>query len=213
MAQTVKNLPAVRETWVRSLGWDDPLKGIAPVFFPGESPRTEELWSRVAESDMTERLTLSLSVTEPGRACPMGGAYNHPKYSWQREHGLKRGNTMPIWGVSCLPSSMDWERNLHSLTGFQVWGLWNPHLHPSATLLFLAWGLCCLSAVGVGVCVSLCELGLVRHPRVTGSLSREAPPLSASRSPHAPPTLTHSNLPCSHPLVRCVFFPTRLHES
>ena len=32
--QLVKNLPAMRETWVRSLGWDDPLeKGKAtPVF-------------------------------------------------------------------------------------------------------------------------------------------------------------------------------------
>ena len=26
MAQTVKNLPAVRETWVGSLGWEDPLE-------------------------------------------------------------------------------------------------------------------------------------------------------------------------------------------
>ena len=26
MAQLVKNLPAVRETWVRSLGWEDPLE-------------------------------------------------------------------------------------------------------------------------------------------------------------------------------------------
>ena len=26
MAQTVKNLPAVWETWVRSLGWEDPLE-------------------------------------------------------------------------------------------------------------------------------------------------------------------------------------------
>ena len=26
MAQTVKNLPATQETWVRSLGWEDPLK-------------------------------------------------------------------------------------------------------------------------------------------------------------------------------------------
>ena len=26
VAQTVKNLPAVQETQVRSLGWDDPLK-------------------------------------------------------------------------------------------------------------------------------------------------------------------------------------------
>ena len=26
VAQTVKNLPATRETWVRSLGWEDPLE-------------------------------------------------------------------------------------------------------------------------------------------------------------------------------------------
>ena len=30
IAQLVKNPPAMRETWIRSLGWDDPLeKGIA----------------------------------------------------------------------------------------------------------------------------------------------------------------------------------------
>ena len=26
MAQTVKNLPTMQETWVRSLGWEDPLE-------------------------------------------------------------------------------------------------------------------------------------------------------------------------------------------
>ena len=26
MAQTVKNLPAMLETWVQSLGWEDPLE-------------------------------------------------------------------------------------------------------------------------------------------------------------------------------------------
>ena len=26
MAQMVKNLPAMRETWLRSLGWEDPLE-------------------------------------------------------------------------------------------------------------------------------------------------------------------------------------------
>ena len=26
MAQTVKNLPAMQETWVGSLGWEDPLE-------------------------------------------------------------------------------------------------------------------------------------------------------------------------------------------
>ena len=45
MAQTIKNPPAVQETWVRSLGWEDPLR-IAwqptQVFLPGESPWAEE---------------------------------------------------------------------------------------------------------------------------------------------------------------------------
>ena len=40
MAQTVKNLPAMRESWVRSLGQEDPLEeGLqpTPVFLPGKS--------------------------------------------------------------------------------------------------------------------------------------------------------------------------------
>ena len=35
MAQLVKNLPAMREIWVRSLGWEDPLekgKGYPPQY-------------------------------------------------------------------------------------------------------------------------------------------------------------------------------------
>ena len=36
MAQLVKNSPAMLETWVRSLDWEDPLeKGKASVFWPG----------------------------------------------------------------------------------------------------------------------------------------------------------------------------------
>ena len=46
VAQTVKNPPAMQETWVLSLGWEDPLEeGMTPhtpVFLPGESPGTEE---------------------------------------------------------------------------------------------------------------------------------------------------------------------------
>ena len=40
MAQIVKNLPAMQETWVLSLGWEDPLEKEmvpTPVFLPGES--------------------------------------------------------------------------------------------------------------------------------------------------------------------------------
>ena len=56
----VKNLPAVWEIWVRSLGWDDPLeKELAtPVFFPGKSHgerslKGYSLWD-CKELDMTE---------------------------------------------------------------------------------------------------------------------------------------------------------------
>ena len=45
VAQMVKNLSAMHETWVPSLGWEDPLEeGMAPtpVCLPGDSPWTEE---------------------------------------------------------------------------------------------------------------------------------------------------------------------------
>ena len=45
VAQKVKNLPAMQETWVQSLGWEDPLKKAwqpTPVILPGDSPWTEE---------------------------------------------------------------------------------------------------------------------------------------------------------------------------
>ena len=51
MAQTVENLPAVQETQVRSLGWEDPLEkeiAIHSSILAGKIPWTEEpgeLWS------------------------------------------------------------------------------------------------------------------------------------------------------------------------
>ena len=39
VAQTVKNLPALQETWVPSLGWEDPWRKEwlpTPAFLPGE---------------------------------------------------------------------------------------------------------------------------------------------------------------------------------
>ena len=60
MAQLVKNLPEMWETWVRSLGWEETLekgKATTPVFWPGEfhglnSPGGHK------ELDMTEQLSL-----------------------------------------------------------------------------------------------------------------------------------------------------------
>ena len=45
MAQMIKNLPAMREAWFQSLGWEDPWRRAwqpTPVFLSGESPWTEE---------------------------------------------------------------------------------------------------------------------------------------------------------------------------
>ena len=67
MAQVVKNVPAMWETQVWSLGWEEPLEKVklpTPVFLPGEIPWTEEPrrlspWDH-KELDIGERLTLSL---------------------------------------------------------------------------------------------------------------------------------------------------------
>ena len=64
----VNNLPAVRETWVRSLGWEDPLekgKATHSSILAWRSPWTEEPGGYRPrghkEPATTERLTLSLN--------------------------------------------------------------------------------------------------------------------------------------------------------
>ena len=69
VAQMVKRLPAMRETRVRSLGWEDLLeKAMAPhsSTLAWKIPWTEESgglqsWGR-KESDMTERLHFTLTL-------------------------------------------------------------------------------------------------------------------------------------------------------
>ena len=61
MAQLVKNPPAMWETWVRSLGWEDPLekgKATHSSILAWRIPRTNP-WGH-KESGTTERLSLSL---------------------------------------------------------------------------------------------------------------------------------------------------------
>ena len=62
VAQLVKNPPAMWETWVQFLGWDDPLeKGMLThsVFWPGEFHWLYSPWG-CKESDTTEWLSLSI---------------------------------------------------------------------------------------------------------------------------------------------------------
>ena len=62
VAQLVKNPPAIRETWVRSLGWKDPWtreRVPTPVVQPGEFHGLYSPWGH-KELDTTERLSLHL---------------------------------------------------------------------------------------------------------------------------------------------------------
>ena len=66
MAQRVKNLPAMQETWVQSLGWEDPLEeGMATQSQYSCLENTHRQRSLVGyspwghkESDTTERLSI-----------------------------------------------------------------------------------------------------------------------------------------------------------
>ena len=74
-AQTVKNLPAVLETHVGSLGWEDPLEeGMALLFLPGESEGRRSLvgdspWGHT-ELNTTGRLWLYMCMGWGGVKTP-----------------------------------------------------------------------------------------------------------------------------------------------
>ena len=70
MTQLVKNLPAMWETWVQSLGWEDPLeKGLAThsSILAWRIPMDRGAWwatvHRVTKS-RTQRATNTISVSE-----------------------------------------------------------------------------------------------------------------------------------------------------
>ena len=60
VAQLVKNLPAIRETWVRSLGWEDPLEKVIATRSRILAWKIHGPYSLrgCKKSDMTEQLSL-----------------------------------------------------------------------------------------------------------------------------------------------------------
>ena len=64
VAQTVKHLSTMRETWVRALGWEDSLekgKATHSSIIAWRIPWIYSPWGR-KESDMTEQLSLSYII-------------------------------------------------------------------------------------------------------------------------------------------------------
>ena len=71
MAQLVKNPSAMRETWVQSLGWEDPWRRKwqpTPVFLPGKLHGQRSFYSPWGhkESDTTEGLSLCVCLCIAG---------------------------------------------------------------------------------------------------------------------------------------------------
>ena len=69
VAQTVKNLPAMWEIWVRSLGWEDLLEKGKPThssILAWRIPWAVSPWGHI-QSDMTERLSVSPVTLRGGR--------------------------------------------------------------------------------------------------------------------------------------------------
>ena len=69
MAQMVKNLPAMRETWVQSLDWEDPLEeGMvthSSILFwriPMDRGAWQAPWG-LKELDKTEQLSTATTIT------------------------------------------------------------------------------------------------------------------------------------------------------
>ena len=94
MAQLLKNWPEMRQSWVQSLGWEDPLeRGLATHFsvLAWRIPGLYSPWGR-KESDMTEQLSLS-TLSKYNRASPMT--------QWQKT-ACNAGNAE---GASFIPGS------------------------------------------------------------------------------------------------------------
>ena len=103
MAQTVKRLPAMRDTQVQSLGWEDPWRRKwqpTPVLLPGKSHGWRSLvgyspWGR-KESDTTDRFPF-LSFTHQVTGKSKGESVSHSVVSNSAPHGLGPARPLCPW--------------------------------------------------------------------------------------------------------------------
>jgi len=88
MAQLIKNLPAMWETWVWSLGWEDPLEkgkathsSILAWRIPSLNLGIFDFPCGSADKESTCNARDPSSIPGPGRS-PGDGIYYPPQYSW-----------------------------------------------------------------------------------------------------------------------------------
>ena len=139
VAQMVKSLPAMWETWVRSLGWMIHWRRKwqpPPVFLPGKSHGWRSLagyspWGRT-ELEITERLHFHLHSTLTNHLMPF--FQEEFSLSWGCKNRLLNGTPLQY---SCLEKS----HGRWSLEGCSPWGRWGSdtteqlHLHFSLSCI------------------------------------------------------------------------------
>ena len=108
VAQKVKNLPAMQDTQVWSLGQEDPLEmGMAttPVFLPGEFPWTEEsggLKSMVSQRGGHDWATNTLTFHDPSnKMCSSGQIWSFG-HSDNLGIDVKKHPGNQVSGVYCI---------------------------------------------------------------------------------------------------------------
>ena len=103
ISQLVKNLPAMQETWVRSLGWDDPLK-------KGKVTHSSFLTQRIPWTiHVLDSIEPACNTGDPGSIPGSGGSSGE-------------GNSKPLQYI-CLEKSVDggsWQATVHGVTKSQT---------------------------------------------------------------------------------------------
>ena len=109
MAHLVKNLPAMQETLVQSLGWEDPLgKGEAThsSILAWRIPWTIRSWS-LKDSDMTKQLSLEHYLALPFFGIGMKTDLSHScghcwvyHICWHVEYSTLTASSFRIWNSS-----------------------------------------------------------------------------------------------------------------
>ena len=112
VAQLVKNLPAMQETWVWFLGWEITWRRVrlhTPIFWPGEFHGLYSLWG-LKELNTTEWLSLSFKIDWFGLLAVQGLSRVFSSTTIQKHQFF---GAQPLYGLS-LTSLCDYKKN-HSL--------------------------------------------------------------------------------------------------
>ena len=121
VVQLVKNLPAIQETQVLSLGQEDPLEeemATPPVFLPGEFHGWATV-HRIIESDMTEWLTHTAAAAKSLQLCPTLCDPIDGSPPGSTVPGILQARTLE-WVAISFSNAWKWKAKVKSLSRVQL---------------------------------------------------------------------------------------------